>query len=189
MTASGGVRKESAFVAGWVAALVAVAAVTVAVYPGVPRSSTTGQVEAGVELATGLVLAGWLLWRWRHPKEPGTQAQPSWMGRLDTMSPLLAFGLGAFLPTYAVVVAAVTEMISSGLSQGWLLVLALAWVVLASSGVAAPLLVLLRDREHAAETYQRWRTWIVANSRGILYSVGGVVCLVLVAKGVAGLLG
>jgi hypothetical protein len=36
-----------------------------------------------------------LLTRWRHPKDPGTDSQPSWMGRLDAMSPLSAFGLGA----------------------------------------------------------------------------------------------
>ena len=89
--------------------------------------------HAAVELAVGLLLGGWLLTRWRHPKDPGTNSQPSWMGRLDAMSPLLAFGLGAFLPTYAVVVAAVSEMLSSGLTRGWLAAVAAAWVVLASS--------------------------------------------------------
>ncbi len=188
VTARGGLKKELAFVGGWVAALSVVAVVTVVVYPNVPKTSTASLGHAGVELAAGLFLAGWLLRRWRHPKNAETDSQPSWMGRLDTMSPLLVFALGAFLPTYAVVVAAVSQLLTSGLTQASLLVAALAWVLLASTGVAAPLLVLVRDREHAPETYQRWRAWITAHSRAVLYGAGGFVSLVLAVKGVVGLL-
>ena len=188
-TARGGLRKELAFVGGWVTALAAVAVATVLVYPAVPRTPSASRGQAAVELAAGLVLGGWLLMRWRHPKDPGTNSQPSWMGRLDAMSPWLAFGLGAFLPTYAVVVAAVSEMLSSGLTRGWLLVVAVAWVFLASAGVASPLMVLVVDRDHAPETYHRWRSWIVGHSRAVLYGVGALVCLVLVGKGIAGLAG
>lgn len=189
VTARGGLRKEVAFVSGWVAVLAAVAIVTVLVYPSVPRTSTTSQGAAALELVTGLVLGGWLFWRWRRPRSPGTPSQPAWMARLDGMSPLLAFALGVFLPTYAVVVAAVSEMVSSGLTQGGLLVAALGWVLLASAGVAAPLLVLVVDRDAAPQTYQRWRGWIVGHSGEVLFSVGGLVCLVLVVKGMVGLLG
>ena len=188
VTARGGLRKECAFVSGWIAALAVVAVVTVLVYPSVPQTSTTSQLQAGVELVLGLLLGAWLLWRLRRPKEAGTPGQPSWMGRLDNMSPLVALGLGAFLPTYAVVAAAVSEMISSGLTRGWLLVVALVWVLLASIGVASPLLVLLRDRKQAPATYERWRVWILDHSRTVLLSSGAVVCLVLVTKGIVGLL-
>lgn len=188
VTARGGLRKDAAFAGGWVAALAAVAVATVLMYPSVPKTSTANQAHAAVEMVAGLFLAGWLLRRWRHPKEAGTDSQPSWMAKLDTMPPLLAFGLGVFLPTYAVVVAAVSEMLTSGLTQASLLVAALAWVLLASAGVAAPLLVLVFDRDHAPQTYQRWRVWITSHSRAVLYGVGGLVCLALVVKGVVGLL-
>jgi hypothetical protein len=36
--------------------------------------------------------------------------------------------------------------------------------------------------------YARWRVWIVANSRAVLFAVGGLVSLVLVVKGIVGLL-
>jgi hypothetical protein len=189
VTAQGGLKKELAYVAGWVAVLAVVAIATVLMYPTVPQTSTTSQGQAAIELVIGLVVGGWLLWRWRHPKEAGTDTQPAWMTRLDSMSPLLAFGLGAFLPTYAVVVAAVSEMVSSGLTQGWLLIVALGWVLLASAGIASPLVVLMTDRDHAPQTYQRWRAWILAHSRAVLYLVGGLVSLILVVKGVIGLLG
>ena len=188
VTSHRGVVKESAYVAGWVSALAVVAFATVLLYPAVPRAATTSSGRALVELVLGLVLAGWLTWRWRHPKEPGAQSEPKWLRRLDTMSPVLAYGLGAFLPTYAVVVAAVSEMLSSGLSQGVLAAVAAAWVVLASAGVASPLVVLVRNRDHADRTYAAWRAWVLGHSRTMLYGVGGLVCLVLVVKGLVGLL-
>jgi len=165
-----------------------VAAITVAVYPAVPTSAAVSTGQSAAELVLGVLVGLWVVWRWRHPQDAGTPSQPTWMGRLDGMSPLLAFGLGAFLPTYAIVVAAVTELLSSGLSQAWLVVVAILWVLLASAGVASPLVVLVRDREGALDTYRRWRARIVAHSRAVVYGAGGLVAAVLVVKGLVGLL-
>src|SRR4051812_44747811 len=188
VTTHDGLRKELAYVAGWVSVLTALVIVTVVAYPSVSDSSSAGTSRAVVDLAAGLAFGGWLLNRWRHPKDVGTASQPSWMGRLDTMKPLAAFGLGAFLPSYAVVIAAISELLGTGFSQGWLVLVAVLWVLLASAGVASPLAVLVSDRENAPATYARWRGWIVAHSRAVLYAVGGLVCVVLVVKGIVGLL-
>src|SRR4051812_44778165 len=187
VTTPNGVTKELAYVAGWVSVLTALAIVTVVAYPSVPQSSAASTSRAVVELVAGLVFGWWLLNRWRHPKDVGTAGSPSWMGRLDTMKPIPAFGLGAFLPSYAVVIAAISELLGTGLPQGWLLLVAILWVLLASTGVASPLMVLVTDREHASATYTRWRQWIVAHSRAVLYAVGGLVCVVLIGKGIIGL--
>lgn len=188
VTARGGLKKEVAFVAGWVVALAAVAIGTVIAYPDVPKSSASSTGQSWAELAAGVLLGGWLLIKWRRPVASGKSGEPTWMRRLDSMSPVLAFGLGAFLPTYVVVVAAVTEMISSGLSQGWLAFTAFVWVLIASAGVGAPLLVLVTNRQGAPETYQRWRSWILAHSRAVLYAAGAVISVVLAVKGLVGLL-
>jgi hypothetical protein len=188
VTARGGVKKECAYVAGWVVALAVVAIGTVIAYPDVPKGGTSSQARSGVELAVGVLVGGYLLVRWRRPRPTQQTGEPAWMRRLDGMSPLLAFGLGAFLPSYVVVVAALTEMISSGLSHGWLAFAAFVWVLVASAGVAAPLLVLVINRAGAPETYQRWRSWILAHSRAVLYAAGALVSLVLAIKGLVGLL-
>src|SRR3954464_8376471 len=177
VTTGDGVTKERAYVAGWVAVLLGLAIVTVVASPSVSDSSAATTNRAAVELISGVVLGGWLLHRWRHPQDVGTASQPSWMGRLDTMKPFTAFGLGAFLPSYAVVIAAISELLGTGFSQGWLVLVAVLWVLLASAGVASPLAVLVSDRENAPATYARWRGWIVAHSRAVLYAVGGLVCV------------
>jgi threonine/homoserine/homoserine lactone efflux protein len=188
VTARGGVRKEIAFAAGWVLALTAVAVATVVLYPEVPKASTSSQGFAWADIAVAIVLGLWLLWRWRRPTDPGAAKQPAWMARIDNMSAILAFALGAFLPTYIVVAAAISQLLSSGLSDGWLVVVAAAWVILASAGVAAPLAVLIIRRDDAPLTYQRWRSWIELHSRAVLFSVGGIVCIVLAVKGLIGIL-
>jgi hypothetical protein len=119
VTSEGGVAKTMAYVSGWVLALAAVAIVTIAVYPQTPKAASSSTWTSWVEIASGVALGGWLLLRSRRPvaaQPAGTQ--PKWMSRLDSMSPLPAFVLGAFLPNYAIVVAAVSNVVQAGLSQG-----------------------------------------------------------------------
>src|SRR5881398_3738773 len=77
VTARGGLKKEIAFVSGWITALLAVAVTTVLVYPDIPQGSTSSTTQAAVELGVGIVFGGWLLWRWRNPKDAATEKQPS----------------------------------------------------------------------------------------------------------------
>src|SRR5690242_13108360 len=91
VTARGGLKKEVAFVAGWIAALAAVAIGTVIAYPDVPKSAASSTGQSWAELAAGVLLGGWLLIRWRRPVASGKSGEPAWMRRLDSMSPVLAF--------------------------------------------------------------------------------------------------
>jgi hypothetical protein len=181
VTARGGLAKEVAYVAGWILALSTVMAITVAMAPDTP--STSGStLSASVEIALGLALGALLAVRWR--RTAGTVAPtPSWMGRLDSMPWILALVLGAFLPNYFIVVAAATEMLQVGLSGGSLAAMAVAFVLVATIGVAAPLGVLVVRRERAPEVYAGWRTWILANNRSVTYGMGAIVAVVLILKG------
>src|SRR3954453_9814745 len=181
-----GVTKTMSYAAGWLGTLLAVALGTTVLYPTGAATSLTFAIP---EIVAGFALGLWLLRRWHRPTEPGTKREPSWMKRIDGMSPIAAFVLGAFLPSYVVVVGAVTEMLDSGLHQGTLALVAVGWALLASAGVAAPLAVIVFRRDRAPDTYERWRGWIVGHSRVVLFAIGGLVCGVLIAKGLVALLG
>ena len=102
------------------------------------------------------------------------------------MSLLPAFVLGAFLPNYAIVVAAVSNVVQTGLSKsqaGGILVL---FIVVASAGVAAPLLLLVFRRDGAPAIYQGWRVWLIANGQRVLTVVLAVVAVALIVKGIIG---
>jgi hypothetical protein len=109
------------------------------------------------------------------------------MSRLDSMSLLPAFVLGAFLPNYAIVVAAVGDVVQAGLSQGQAAVVLVLFIVVASAGVAAPLLLLVFRRDAAPAIYQGWRVWLIANGHRVLTVVLAVVAVLLIGKGVLGL--
>ena len=192
VTCEGGVAKTIAYVAGWVLALVVVAVATIALYPATPAVAAGSPWTSWVEVSAGVVLGGWLLVRSRRPAQarsggqpPGSQ--PGWMGRLDSMSLVPAFVLGAFLPNYAVVVAAVSNVVQAGLSQAWAAIVLILFVVVASAGVSAPLLVLVLRRDDAPAIYQRWRSWLIANGHGLMTVVLAMVAAVLIAKGIVGL--
>jgi threonine/homoserine/homoserine lactone efflux protein len=188
VTSERGVAKAVAFAAGWVLALTVVAVAVVALYPATPEVTSSSPWVSWVQLGSGAALAAWLYVRSRAPALPKSEAQPRWMARLDSMSPWPAFLLGAFLPNYVIVVAAVGDVLQAGLTQVWTAVVLLLFILVASAGVAIPLLVLVFRREDAPAIYARWRAWLVARGQVLVVVVLTVVAVVLMAKGVVGLL-
>lgn len=188
VTSERGVAKAVAFAAGWVLALTVVAVAVVALYPATPKVTSSSPWVSWVQLGSGAALGAWLYVRSRAPAVPKSESQPRWMARLDSMSPWPAFLLGAFLPNYVIVVAAVGDVLQAGLTQVWTAVVLLLFVVVASAGVAIPLLVLVSRREDAPVIYGRWRAWLVTHGQALVLVVLTVVAVVLMAKGVVGLL-
>jgi hypothetical protein len=187
VASKGGVAKAMAYVAGWVLALVVVAIATVALYPDTPKVAASSPWVSWVQVGSGIALGGWLLGRSRRPVVARSDAQPKWMVRLDSMSPAAAFVLGAFLPNYVIVVAAVGNVLQAGLPQARAAIVMLLFIVVASAGVAAPLLLLVIRREEAPAIYQRWRTWLTSHGQALVTVVLAVVSVVLLVKGVVGL--
>lgn len=187
VASKGGVAKAMAYVAGWVLALVAVAIATVALYPDTPKVAASSPWVSWVQLASGVALGGWLLVRSRRPVATKSDAQPKWMARLDSMSPAPAFVLGAFLPNYVLVVAAVGNVIQAGLLQARAALVMFLFIVVASAGVAAPLLLLVIRREEAPRIYQGWRSWLTLHGQLLVTVVLAVVAVVLMVKGIVGL--
>jgi hypothetical protein len=182
-----GVLKESLFVLGWIIALSVVFALSIAFAPS-PHTSSATTVGHIIEIVTGALLGLLLLVRWRKPAATDVAKQPAWLAKLDSMSPLVAFVLGAFLPNYIVVVAAAGQVLQLDMSKAAIIGVGVAFVLVASIGVAAPLGVLVFKHSQSAEIYESWRVWLIKNSRAVSYGTGAVVCVVLVIKGTVGLL-
>ena len=114
-----GLRKGAAFIAGWLATLAAVAAVTVSATGNSPPASgtapKTGIVVAKIVL--GLVLLGVAERQRRRLGRPQPEKpEPAWRARLDDMSAVFAVGLGAFFQPTVLVVTAATIITGAKLS-------------------------------------------------------------------------
>lgn len=187
VTTRHGIIKEVAYVLGWVAALSTVMALTLTLKPDSDQVQSTTSAAAWASIVIGLALTFWLLVRFRRPAPPKKSQSPAWMAKLDSMPWYLAAVLGAFLPNYLVVVPAGTALLDAGLTGAALVAWAIAFVLIASIGVAAPLGVLLVRRDKAPQTYAAWHKWIIGNSRMVSYGTGMLIGLMITAQGIANL--
>lgn len=187
VTSRGGIVKEIAYVIGWMLALTTVLALTLARRPEPSATQGASSWVAWASIVVGVLLACWLLVRWRAPARPGRAQSPAWLSRVDSMPWPLAGILGAFLPNYLVVVPAGAALAAAGLQGAQLALAAAAFVLVASIGVGAPLAVLLVRGDRAPQTYQSWHRWILANSRAVSYLTGILIGLLIAAQGVTAL--
>lgn len=188
VTSQRGITKELFYVTGWVLALGIVFAGSVALFPATPGDSSSQTPLHIAEIVLGLVLGLFLLARWRRPPITERATEPAWLSKLDAMSPLLALALGAFLPNYIIVVAAAGQVLQLTYSNAVLVAISVTFVALASLGVAAPLGVRVFRSGQAPAIYGNWRSWLIEHSRAVTYATGGLVAVVIVIKGIVGLI-
>jgi hypothetical protein len=104
------------------------------------------------------------------------------MDRVDRMRLASAFGLGAFLPTYVLVVAAANEIVRTNATIAARAAAVATVVVVGSLGVISPLLVSVVARDPDA-LLARWREWMLDHCDVALMWVMVVAGVHLVAKG------
>ena len=187
-----------AFVVGWVLGLVAAFGILLFVVSpddmvGDTREPST--LSSLVRILLGLVLLVLAFRQWRGRTPPGEEgALPAWMANLEQASPGSALGLGAFLSglnpkNLAFTIAAAVAIAQAGLATGEKLVPVAAYVLLASVGIAAPVVWYVVARERAVATLARWRVWLTANYATVMATVLLLFGVTLGAQGLGALIG
>jgi hypothetical protein len=149
-----GWRKGAGFILGWLAALAAVAAVTISATGNSPPASGTSP-SIGIlvaKLVLGLVLLGVAERQRRRMGQPRPpKKEPAWRARLDDMSAVFAVGLGAFFqPSVLVVTAAATITGAKLSSAADYLTLVLFGLLSVSTYLSMDIYVALRPAQSAA---------------------------------------
>lgn len=174
--------KVVAYAAGYVLALAVVMILAATLLPPGPRAKSTGHLVAWIELVVGVLLALFVLVLWirRRRHEPTT---PKWLSGLDRVGVVAAFLLGLWVPNYALVTVAVAELTLLELHGPEAVGAAVLWVLVATLGVVAPLVVLALAGTKAEAMQRSWREWLVKHSSTIISVVLGTVSVVLIVKG------
>jgi hypothetical protein len=154
-----GTRKGLAFIVGWLACLVAVTAVTLAVTGGKPPAPDTAPSTAA--LAVKAFLGAVLIWVGLRTRRqmPRTRKQPKWMAQLDQLSIWTAAGLGIFLQPWTLVGAGAATIIEAGLSTAGNWLTLVVYCLLATlSYLVMELYMIIRPAAGAArmEQLQKW---------------------------------
>ena len=160
LAAEKGTRKGLAFILAWLACLVAVIAVTVLVTGGKPPQPATAPSTAAlaVKVALGVVL---ILFAVRQRRRMGRPRKPpTWMARLDRLSPWAAAGLGVFLQPWALVAAGAATVVQAKLSSAGDYLALVIFCLLATSSFPAMELYAAFAPAAAGARLGQMRAWI-----------------------------
>jgi len=183
-----GMANGIAYVAGWLGALLVVGGAAL-LLAGAAEAVTDAEPRTLAGLAR--LLIGTLLlalaarqWRGRSASDEAAEL-PAWMSSLDNFRPARALGVGALFaglkPKNLVLTMAAAIAIAEGhVGASQSVVLLLVYAVLATGGVAAPLVVGLVLGDRAAGVLDSWQTWLGRNNATImtlLFALFGVILL------------
>ena len=161
-------------------------------------STKLGQFKAGMDFLDGnkgvllLILAAKQFTARPHP---GEQAEmPEWMKAIDTFTPVKAASLGVLLsavnPKNLMMCVAAGIAISEGeLSVGDQIVAVAVFTVIAVCSVAVPVIVYVADTERMRRPLDSLRTWLERNNTTVMVVLLLVIGVVLIGKGIGGLIG
>jgi hypothetical protein len=176
-----------AFVGGWLIGLAVVGAIVLAFAGGAKASSSGAPATwvSWVKIVLGVLLL-LLAWRqFRGRPAPGEAASlPKWMGTIDQVKAPMAFVLGALLAAplnpknLILTLSAAATIAQTGISGADQAIAYIVFVLIATIGVAAPVVVYLSMGERAAEILGKLKDWMGHNNAVIM----SVICLIIGAK-------
>ena len=175
-----------AFVVGWLVGLAAVGVVVlvIAAPAGASDEGEPATWLSVLKLVLGLLLVLIALRQWRGRPREGEQAvTPKWMGAIDSFAPPKAAGAGVVLSAanpknVLLAVAAAATIAQTEIPGGEGAVAYAVFAVLATVGVAAPVVIYFALGDRAGPTLEGLKAWMARNNAAIM----AVLCLVIGAK-------
>ena len=183
-----------AFVAGWCVGLGLVGAVVLAVAGGADASTESGPATwvdvLYLILGLLLILVAAKQWRGRPhgEEEPPT---PKWMGALDGFTPVKAGGAGVVLSALnpknlLLAIAGAAAIAQTGVSAGEQVVSYVIFVLIASIGVAAPVVIYFAMGERSQNLLDELKTWLARNNAVIMAVLMLIIGVKLIGNAISG---
>jgi hypothetical protein len=183
-----GLRRAIAFLCGWLVALAGIGLLVVFVLHGQDfgsRHTTPSRLASAAEVVLGALLFLWALvaFRRRAPASGGV-ATPGWLDRVERTHWLLAIAVGAIMLSYALSLAAVSEILKANVSAADEAVAVVVFALTSVITVVAPIVVVVAAPDRSAQTLASWKAWLLGNSRAVVLIVLMVVAVFLVVRGI-----
>jgi hypothetical protein len=182
------------FVVGWLLGLGAVGAIVLL---------ATGSADAddgpsatwvdGLRLLIGLMLLWFAVRSWRgRPGADSEPVMPRWMDAITSLTPVKALGAGAVLAAanpknLALCLAAGAAIAQTGIPGGQQVVAYGVFALVATIGVATPVVIFFALGDDAGRVLERLRTWMARNNAVIIAVLLLVIGVKLVGDAIGGL--
>jgi hypothetical protein len=183
-----GLRRAMAFVCGWLIALAGIGVLVLLVFHGQDfgsRDTTPSRAASVAEVVLGALLFVWALvaFRRRGPATGGAST-PKWLARVERTHWFLAVAVGAVMLSYALSLAAVSEILKADVSAADDAIAIAVFALTSVITVVAPIIVVVAAPERSAQTLATWKAWLLGNSRAVVLAVLMAVAAFLVVRGV-----
>jgi threonine/homoserine/homoserine lactone efflux protein len=184
-----------AFIVGWWVGLAVVGALVLSLSSGV--GATSGGAPATwvswLKLVLGLLMLLVAARQWRgRPHGDEEPATPKWMGALDGFTAIKATGAGAALSALnpknlLLAVAGAAAIAGAGLSTGDEAVAWIVFILIASIGVAAPVVIAFAMGDRSRALLDRLKTWMARENAVIMAVLLLVIGVKLIGDAISGL--
>jgi hypothetical protein len=134
-------------------------------------------------LGSLLLLSAVVVYRRRKPAKEGA-SEPKWLSRVEGTHWLLAVAVGALMLSYALSLAAASEILKANVSRLDAAAAIVVFSVTSIVTVAAPIVVALAAPERSAQRLATWKAWLLGNSRTVVLVVLMVVAALIVVRGI-----
>jgi threonine/homoserine/homoserine lactone efflux protein len=184
-----------AFVVGWIVGLAIVGAIVLAVSSGA-GASDGGQPATWVgvlKLVLGALLLLVAVKQWRgRPRDPSEATMPKWMSALDTFTPVKAAGAGALLSglnpkNTLLAISGAAAIAGTGIGTSQQIVAYAIFVLIASVGVATPVVLALVMGDRSRKLLDEIKDWMTANNAVIMAVLLLLLGVKLIGDGISAL--
>lgn len=184
------------FVLGWILGLVIVGGVGLLVAETQDLSPGTGPslVALVIRLALGVLLLFLAYRQWKKRLKPGQQPTvPKWLLSIDSFTPTQALGLALLLSAVKpknliLTLAAALDIAQSTLGSVQSVMALVLFVIIASTSVAAPIVIFLVLGEKATWMLEGLKRWFMENNTTVMFVLLLVFGAVLIAEGINGII-
>jgi threonine/homoserine/homoserine lactone efflux protein len=182
-----------AFVVGWVLGLSIVGTIVLLVAPdGTSDSGGPATWVSTLKLVLGVLLLLVALKQWHGRPHDGEQAPtPKWMGAIDGFTAPKALGAGAVLSganpkNLLLTLGAAATIVQTGISGGEQAAAYAVFAVLATVGVAVPVVIYFALGDRAGSLLEGLKTWLAKNNAVIMAVLLLVIGVKLIGDAISG---
>lgn len=191
----GGKIKGVAYVIGSATSTATLGGILIAAGVGSGTSSDGGPSTGTsvLKLVLGVLLLGLAARQWRGRPLAGEGAvMPGWMGALDGFTPVRALGAGVVLNVFnpknlLFIVAGAAAVAGAGATGSQEAVAWIVFCVIATIGVATPIVIVFVTGERSTELLGRLKAWMSQNSGVIMAVILLIIGVKLIGDAIAGL--